>query len=101
MRCRYLIHVWTHEEVFWIERENGKTIFLRINRPVKVKQQCQVTTRQKLAKCWKDHQMCGEHAALMFPEQYPKTKGHATGGRHGLSKNNSSISLLETPLIEN
>jgi len=101
MRCRYLVTVWTEEEVFWIERENGRTTVLRIMRPVKVKQQCQVTTRQKHNKCWSIHGMCGTHAALMFPHLYPKAKGHPTGGRHGLDHNNSFNKSLLNPLIEN
>ena len=80
-------------ETFWIEKENGKTVFLILQRPTHVNQQCQITTRQKTAKCWKDHGLCGEHAALLFPEKYPKAKGHPTGGRHGL---NHQINLLQT-----
>jgi hypothetical protein len=93
LRCRYQIKVFIFEETFWIERENGKTIFLRLKRPTWVMQQCQVTTRQKTAKCWRDHSMCGEHAAMMHPHLYPKAKGHPTGGRHGL---NHQINLLQT-----
>lgn len=87
-----MIRVRTTEETFWIEKENGRTVFLRLQRPTWIMQQCQITTRQKHAKCWKDHQMCGEHAAKINPQQYPKAKGHLTGGRHGL---NHRINLLQ------
>ncbi len=99
MRCTKFIKVWTTEETFWIERENGRIKFLRVARPTWVMQQCMVTSRQTQAKCWRDHQMCGEHAAAAFPEQYPKSRGHATGGRHGL--NTSNKNLLEPILVEN
>lgn len=98
MRCRYMLKVWIQEEVFWIERENNKTTFLRIQRPTYVMQQCQITTRQKTANCWRDHGMCGEHAAFIYPHLYPKAKGHPTGGRHGLNK--TPLSIAEPMLIE-
>jgi len=100
MRCKYQISLYVDEEVIWIEEENGKILFLRLMRPVKVKQQCQVTTRQKHNKCWSLHGMCGNHAALMFPHLYPKAKGHPTGGRHGL-ENKSFNKNISLPWIEN
>ena len=95
-----MIQVCIQDEIFWIEKENGKTVFLRIQRPTHVMQQCQVTTRQKAANCWREHGLCGEHAALMFPEKYPKAKGHPTGGRHGLEKNNSFLKMEEPIVIK-
>jgi len=88
------------EETFWIEREKDGIHFYRVIRPTWVMQQCQVTTRQTQAKCWRQHQMCGEHAAAAFPEQYPKLKAKKTAGRYGLNKNTTHKSLLEPIVIE-
>lgn len=55
--------------------------------------QCPNTTKIKSARCWKEWGLCGKHASTMFPELYPKKRGHATGGRFG-NRNTMSINIF-------
>lgn len=59
--------------------------------------QCPNKTKVKNARCWKDWGLCGFHAALLYPEHYPKGKGHKTGGRFG-NKTNTVISMITTKI---
>lgn len=59
--------------------------------------QCPNTTKVTSFKCWKKWGLCGQHAAEDYPEQYPKAKGHKTGGRIGKQEFNTNLLTLEIP----
>jgi len=81
MRCRGLVKVWNPDFIKYTGKEPFKGrmwIWL----------QCPTTTKITSAKCWKLWYLCGLHAAISHPEEYPKGSApRKGGGRYGNSIN--------------